>query len=93
MEIEEKVLEGSSEETDLFVNIDETDNNVYGDNTYAYGSGKKIDITKLEYEADLENYLAEARDQLESEKGDFSNGRDTGEDTQNSCFQEARLNY
>ena len=92
VEIEERLLEGSSEETDLFFNIDENDNTVYGDNTYAYGSGKKIDITKLEYEADLENYLAEARDQLESEKGDFSN-LDAEEFTDEDVMERALENY
>ena len=92
VEIEERLLEGSSEETDLFFNIDENDNTVYGDNTYAYGSGKKIDITKLEYEADLENYLAEARDQLESEKGDFSN-LDAEEFTDEDVMEKALENY
>ena len=92
VEIEERLLEGSSEETDLFFNIDENDNSVYGDNTYAYGGGKKIDITEPEYEADLENYLAEARDQLESEKGDFSN-LDAEEFTDEDVMERALENY
>ena len=92
VEIEERLLEGSSEETDLFFNIDENDNTVYGDNTYAYGSGKKIDITKPEYAEDLEFYLSEARDQLESEKGDFSN-LDAEEFTDEDVMERALENY
>ena len=92
VEIEERLLEGSSEETDLFFNIDENDNSVYGDNTYAYGSGKKIDITKPEYAEDLEFYLSEARDQLESEKGDLLN-LDAEEFTDEDVMERALENY